>query len=450
MEKSHSRLFTAALTSVILAAAAAGLSSTEARAESRENILKVYNWADYIDEDLIGEFEHWYKEQTGEVVRIVYQMFDVNETMLSKIELGHEDFDVVCPSDYIIEKMLLKDLLLPIDRDFGDTPDYTAGIAPYIRQKFNEMDGFGKNANDYAVGYMWGTAGLIYNPKFISDEEASSWEILRDPRLKGKIFMKEAFRDVYTSLLVALSKDKIASGEKDLATITRDCSDESIALVENYLCSFKDNIAGWEADFGKEYMTKERGWLNFSWSGDAQWAITEAEKLGVELRYAVPAEGSIVWFDGWVIPKYAQNVKAARYFINFLCKSENAVRDMDAIGYVSCIGGDEVLAAMCDSLEWPAGDVSYFFGENASAVCLNPVQYPSSATISRCAMMHDTGEDTQKLIDMWNRVKGNNSSGLTYIIIAALVLVAAGYLVIGRKKKGGRHGRATSYKARKS
>ena len=90
--------------------------------EDREHILKVYNWADYIDESLIDEFEIWYKEQTGEDVEVVYQTFDINETMLSKIELGHEDYDLACPSDYIIERMLSNDLLLPIDTDFGDTP----------------------------------------------------------------------------------------------------------------------------------------------------------------------------------------------------------------------------------------------------------------------------------------------------------------------------------------
>ena len=120
----------------------------------REHTLKVYNWADYIDESLIAEFEQWYEEQTGEPVKIVYQLFDINEIMLSKIELGHEDFDVVCPSEYIIERMLRSDLLLPIDRDFGDTPDYTVNVAPYMKQMFNLIQGSGKNANDYAVPYM--------------------------------------------------------------------------------------------------------------------------------------------------------------------------------------------------------------------------------------------------------------------------------------------------------
>ena len=181
-------------------------------AEERNNILKVYNWADYIDEELIGEFEQWYEDQTGEKVEIIYQTFDINETMLSKIELGHEDYDVVCPSDYIIERMLKNDLLIPIDRDFGDTPNYIDNVAPYITEKFSEVEGHGKDANDYAVGYMWGTVGLIYNPKYIVDEESSSWNVLRNPAYKGKVLMKDAFRDVYTALLVALNKDAIDNG----------------------------------------------------------------------------------------------------------------------------------------------------------------------------------------------------------------------------------------------
>ena len=128
--------------------------------EDRDHILKVYNWADYIDEDLIDEFEVWYEEQTGEPVEIIYQTFDINETMLSKIELGHEDYDVVCPSDYIIERMLKNDLLLPLERDFGTTPDYIGNVAPFIKEKFEEIEGHGKDANDYSVAYMWGTVGL--------------------------------------------------------------------------------------------------------------------------------------------------------------------------------------------------------------------------------------------------------------------------------------------------
>ena len=391
--------------------------------EDREHILKVYNWADYIDEELIDEFETWYEEQTGEPVEIIYQTFDINETMLSKIELGHEDYDVVCPSDYIIERMLANDLLLPLERDFGETPDYIGNVAPYIVEKFNQIEGNGKNANDYSVGYMWGTVGLTYNPKYIPDEEVKSWDVLRNPAYSGKVLMKDAFRDVYTSLLVALNKEAIDAGEKSIEKISFDTSEESIKLVEDYLNSFKESVCGWEADFGKEQMTKELAWINLTWSGDAQWAIDEAADIGMDLRYAIPETGSAVWFDGWVIPKYAKNIKAARYFINFMCKPENALRNMDMTGYVSAIGGDEILESISDPEEFEPIDASYFFGAQADSVCINPVMYPEKNIIERCAMMHDRG--TEELLKMWSRIKGDSSSAWTYILIC---LVFAGLI----------------------
>ena len=402
--------------------------------EERDNILKVYNWADYIDEDLIVEFEEWYEEQTGEPVKIIYQTFDINETMLSKIELGHEDYDVVCPSDYIIERMLRRDLLLPLDRDFGNVPDYTGNMAPYILDKLNQIDGKGKNANDYCVAYMWGTVGLIYNTKYISEEETKSWDVLRNPAYKNKVLMKDAFRDVYSALLISLNAEAINSGKKDLDSLTFDTSAESIKMVEDYLESFKESVCGWEADFGKEQMTKELAWLNLSWSGDAQWAIEEAAEMGVELDYSIPKTGSAVWFDGWVIPKYAQNIKAARYFINFMCMPENALRNMDVTGYVSTIGGGHILENMTDSTSFEAIDASYFFGPEADSVCINPIMYPDHATIERCGMMHDEG--TEELLKMWSRIKGDSASLWTYILIILffIALIAAVILKYTRKR----------------
>lgn len=425
---------------IIMALAALGCS------EDRDHILKVYNWADYIDEELLGEFEQWYQEQTGEPVKIIYQTFDINETMLSKIELGHEDYDVVCPSDYIIERMLTNDLLIPFDRDFGDTPDYTRNVAPYIIEKLDQVDGNGKNANDYSVAYMWGTVGLIYNPKYIPDEEVKSWDVLRNPAYAGKVLMKDAFRDVYNSLLIALNKDAIDAGEKDLNTLTFDTSAESIQLVEDYLNSFKESVCGWEADFGKEQMTKELAWINLSWSGDAQWAIDEAAEIGVDLRYRIPETGSSVWFDGWVIPKYAKNIKAARYFINFLCKPENALRNMDMTGYVSAIGGQEILEEMSDSEEYGPIDVSYFFGPQADSACVNPVMYPDKAIVERCGMMHDRG--TEDLLKMWSRIKGDSASAWTYILIC-IVFASLIFAVIFKYAKKRYRRRRYAMKRRK-
>ena len=406
------------------------------RDESRKSILKVYNWADYIDEELLGEFEEWYKEQTGEEVTVIYQLFDINEIMLAKIERGKEDFDVVCPSEYIIERMLENDLLLPIDKNFGSTPNYIDNISPYIKDVFSRIDGNGKNANDYAVGYMWGTTGFLYNTKYVSREEVSSWSALWNPKFNKKLLVKDAFRDVYSPLLIYANHDKIVSGEVKMDDLMHDSSDESIAVVEALLKKAKPYIAGWEADFGKEIMTKEKAWLNLSWSGDAVWAIEEARDVNVELDYVVPNEGSIVWFDGWVIPKYAKNTKAASYFINFMCMPENAIRNMDASGYVSVIASDEVKeymseAAVESGYEEPQ-DLGYFFGEGADSVVINPALYPDRSVIERCAMMHDSGSRTEALLAMWSRVKGDNLNNWMVIVI---LLSFAVLLVVGVMRK---------------
>ena len=406
------------------------------RDESRKSILKVYNWADYIDEELLGEFEEWYKEQTGEEVTVIYQLFDINEIMLAKIERGKEDFDVVCPSEYIIERMLENDLLLPIDKNFGSTPNYIENISPYIKDVFSRIDGNGKNANDYAVGYMWGTTGFLYNTKYVSREEVSSWSALWNPKFNKKLLVKDAFRDVYSPLLIYANHDKIVSGEVKMDDLMHDSSDESIAVVEALLKKAKPYIAGWEADFGKEIMTKEKAWLNLSWSGDAVWAIEEASDVGVELDYVVPDEGSIVWFDGWVIPKYAKNTKAASYFINFMCMPENVIRNMDASGYVSVIASDEVKEYMSEAAVESGyeelQDLSYFFGEGADSVVINPALYPDRSVIERCAMMHDSGSRTEALLAMWSRVKGDNLNNWMVIVI---LLSFAVLLVVGVMRK---------------
>ena len=282
--------------------------------------------------------------------------------------------------------------------------------------------------------------GITYNPRYVSAEEVSTWDVLKDPRFEGKVLMKEAFRDVYTAFNFALNYDRVKNGEVTLEELSYDVSPESIARVEAYLNEMKPNIAGWEADFGKEMMTKEKAWLNLTWSGDAQWAIEEAEAVGVPLDYAVPASGAVVWFDGWVIPKYAKNVQAARYFINFMCKPENALRNMDVIGYVSAIGGDEVLAAMSDSSAYEPIDASYFFGEAGKGACLNRIMYPDASVIKDSGIMHDCG--TEELLAMWSRVKGDNASGMTVFIIGAIVVLLVLAFVFSRSRKKHGHRRA--------
>lgn len=410
--------------------------SSMAADEERSHILKIYNWADYIDEDLLGEFEDWYKEQTGEEIKVLYQLFDINEVMLTKIETGHEDYDVVCPSEYIIERMLRNDLLHPISHNFGNTPDYTINVAPFFRNLTDEFSAADRHGHDYVVPYMWGTTGLLYNPQYVTDEEASTWGTVWNPKYAGKILMKDAFRDVYGSLMMYIRKDEIAAGTATRQQVMNDLSDDNLKIFEDTLAAAMENISGWEVDFGKERMSQGKDWINVTWSGDAMWAIEECSDE-VELRYRVPMEGSNIWFDGWVIPKYARNPKAASYFINFMCISENAMRNMDAIGYVSAIGTPEILEAKTDAKYAPV-DLSYFFGPEADSVCVNDIQYPDAGTIGRCALMHDSGDRAEAMIDMWSRVKGDSLSASTLIIIGIVVIAILVGVILSRKKKRSR------------
>ena len=420
-----------------LLAIAAVIAAAVSCSSNREQILKVYNWSDYIDESVLPEFEEWYKAQTGEDIKVVYQTFDVNETMLSKIEKGHEDYDVVCPSDYIIERMLNTGLILPLD--FASIPDSINYIAlnksPYMLKMFREINPK-FDANDYSVPYMWGTTGILYNTKEVTAEEAGTWDIIRNPKFAGRILIKDAPRDVYGPVLIYLKQKELAEGSVTLQELMWDSSDESIAAVESYLKQVKDGVLGWEADFGKEQMTKDRGVVSLNWSGDAVWAIEEAAEVGVSLDYIVPEEGSTVWFDGWVIPKYAKNVKAASYFIDFMCRPDIAIRNMEETGYVAANGAIEVLESQIDD-EYEPINLTYFFGSDADSVRVNPVLYPDQAVIDRCALEHDWGQDTDKLLAMWARVKGDNANSMTYIIIVvALAALAAGYIVSKKNKRG--------------
>lgn len=418
-----------------LATGILALSAVSVFAEDRSNVLKVYNWSDYIAEGVLDDFKSWYKEQTGENIDVIYMTFDVNEAMLSKIEKGHEDYDVVCPSDYIIERMLDKGLLLPLDfKSLGSTPNYIeANRSPFIEQMFRSINP-SIDANQYSVAYMWGTTGIIYNPKFVTREEALTWDVIRNPKFAGKILIKDAPRDVYAPVLIYLKQNELKSGKVTLQDLMRDSSDESLQMVQDYLMQCKPGVYGWEADLGKEQMTKNRAYVSLNWSGDAVWAIEEAAAVGVELDYVVPEEGSTVWFDGWVIPKYAKNIKAATYFINFMCRPDIAIRNMEETGYVASNGSREVLESQIDESLEPI-DLSYFFGPDASAVRVDPILYPDLSVIERCALEHDWGDDTEKLLKMWQNVKGSQANTFTYVIIAVVIAAFAVYFVTSANAK---------------
>jgi len=393
---------------VLLASVISIFNACKESNESRKKVLKIYNWADYIDEGLLTEFPKWYKEQTGEDVKIVYQVFDMPEVMYTKIAMGKEDFDLTCPTQYVIEKMLKNDLLLPIDRNFGKTGSSLGNISPFLRNRMDAFSVLGKKAVDYMVPYMWGTSGILYNAKNISKEEAQSWACLWDPKNKGKILMKDHYWDVYNMAATVGFYPDIVSGKRTRYDVSNDHTNADIDMVEKQLKALKPNLAGWEADFGKEMMAKGQDWLNYAWSGDAVWAIDEAKKVGVSLDYEVPKEGSNVWFDGWVIPKYARNVKAASYFLNYLCQAKIALRNMNVSGYCSAVATPEIIKAQSDSTLTETVNLNYFFGPGNGKLHINPIQYPDSTVVDRCVLLHDFLDKNDQVLEMWSRVKGNN------------------------------------------
>lgn len=193
-------------------------------------------------------------------------------------------------------------------------------------------------------------------------------------------------------------------------------------------------------------MTKNKAWLNMTWSGDAIWAIEEAQGVGVDLDYVVPSEGSNIWFDGWVIPKYAKNVKAASYFINFMCRPDIALRNMDFCGYVSSVATPEIFEAKLDTTLTYRSNLSYFFGPGHDSVPINKIQYPDEAVVARCAMIRDFGHKTKDVLDIWSRIKGDNLGvGITLFIFAVVGLMT-GWSVYNRwqryKRKKQQHRRS--------
>ena len=370
--------------------------------------LNVYNWEDYIaeddtsteeeEDDLVKMFEDYCLEEYGQKVEVIYSTFDTNETMLAQIDLG-KSFDLVCPSDYTIQKMIAKDMVVPFDE--ANTPNYNKYVSPFVIDKIKEIEVKGEKniVNQYARGYMWGTLGILYNNTFgmlpfkrISqqemDEDMNSWLSLWDEKYQNLLAIKDSMRDTYAAGIfmtynndfttsdgvthdgLQTLKNKYDKGTIDADTYNREvtrifnmCDDETINAVEKDLKTLRENAFGFEVDSGKVDMAQGNKFaINLAWSGDAAWAMDMADEYNDEhydeeteeyeegfnptlLKYAIPETGANIWFDGWVMPKTIseKNKIWAERFVDFLSMPENAAINMEFIGYTPVIAGDAIL-----------------------------------------------------------------------------------------------------------
>lgn len=388
----------------------------------REQVLKVLNWEEYIDKgeeasdpNIIKDFEEWYYETFSEKIRVKYMTAQTNEDMYTKISQSRMDYDLICPSDYMIERMYNEDLLLPFN--FSTLPsevdDNSGNISPYITETLSkQVDPTGK-LNDYFVGYMWGTMGTLYNRQLLIekgvpasqvDDFVSSinalWAKSSDgktsyPNLSGQIWMKLSIRDTYIGGAIYANRNAAAP-----YSFLNAASESDIDKVLTALKEQKAVLKGYEVEEGKTDMMKGAAALSYTWAGDAKYSIQLAkEDYDRTLEYSIPKEGSNVFFDGWVMPKYAQNTYLAQIFVNYMCAPENAIRNMGYIGYTSCVASTDLLDEFIEE-EFPEIDLSYFFGAGVKAK-VDPIYYPTVETLARCAVMRDFGSRNDAVKDMW-------------------------------------------------
>ena len=265
--------------------------------------LVVYNWGEYIDPEVLTMFE----EKTG--IDIVYEEFETNEILYPKISSGAIAYDVICPSDYMIQRMIENDLLSEIN--FDNIPNLK-NIGKQYLERSRQFD----PENKYSVPYCWGTVGILYN-KMMVDEPVDSWSILWDPKYKDNILMQDSVRDAFGVTLKYLGYS-LNSIDLDELTEAKNLLIEQKPLVQAYVIDqVRDKMIGNEAALGVIY------------SGEAIYT----QKENPNLEYVIPKEGSNIWIDSWVIPKNAEHKENAEKFINFLCRPDIALMNFEYITY---------------------------------------------------------------------------------------------------------------------
>lgn len=459
--------------------------------------LRVCNWEEYIDEgdwdeeetidlesgDILGvnhmadDFEEWYQQTYGKKVKVEYSTFGTNEDLYNMLTLGDE-YDLVCPSEYMIMKLMAEQKLEPLSDDFFDTSDpnnyYSIGVSPYIKSVFDNHEIGGEKWSKYAAGYMWGITGVVYNPEIVSKEEASSWHIFDNPKYKHQVTIKDNVRDTYFSAAGALKHDLLTSEEfvnspsykENLEKEMNDTSEEFVGQMQDYLQMVKDNVYSFETDSGKSDMITGKVVANYQWSGDAVYTLDQAEEDDFTLNFAVPNESTNIYFDGWVMLRCGvqedPNVKhAAQAFINYLSRPDNVIRNMYYIGYTSVISGGEderilEYADWCYGAEEDATDtteysLAYFFAkdgvedEDASYTLTVEkeqldrqlvAQYPMKEMIDRSSIMvYFDKAESERINQMWINIRCYNLTHMPVWLIVCISVGLIGMMALAIRKK---------------
>jgi spermidine/putrescine transport system substrate-binding protein len=300
MKKVVQMFATVFIAAVVLVHITARLNSMQGY--SGGNILTIYNWGDYIDPELITAFE----EESG--VKVIYETFESNEAMLTKISHGGNAFDIVIPSDYAINKMKEQGLLIPLDHD--KIPNLE-----YIDPRFLDLP-FDEN-NEYSIPYFWGTLGIVYNSEMLGGRVLESWNDLWDESLRNQILLVDSAREV------------IGIGLNSLGYSLNDTDVDHLQEAQRRLFELVPNVKAIVGDEIKMLLANEEASIGVVWSGDASVIIDENPKLD----YVIPTEGTNVWFDNIVIPTTAKNVEAAHMFINFILDPEISAVNTEYVGY---------------------------------------------------------------------------------------------------------------------
>lgn len=294
-----------ALAVIAMAAASmAALTGCGSSAGGENGKVIVYNWGEYIDPDTIKMFE----EETG--IEVIYDEFETNEIMYPKVESGAAEYDVVCPSDYMIDKMIQNGLLQELNYD--NIPNAKKNIGAQYYEQANDFD----PGNKYAVPYCWGTVGILYN-KTMVDEPITSWAQLWDEKYADNILMQDSVRDAFmvAEKLNGFSMNTVDPTELETA---KNALIEQKPLVQAYVIDqVRDKMIGGEAAIGVIY------------SGEAIYTQRE----NPDLEYVIPEEGTNVWIDCWCILKDAPNKENAEKFIDFMCRGDIAEKNFEYITY---------------------------------------------------------------------------------------------------------------------